>query len=93
MDIKPLDGLKGLKENWRDDITAGFQVFLIALPLSLGIALASGAPPMAGIIAAIVGGLVVSLIGAGSVSINRPAAGLIVIVHKLSVKASSPNIV
>lgn len=77
---KPADGLKGLKENLRFDLNAGFQVFLIALPLSLGIALASGTPPMAGLISAIVGGLVVSLLGGGSVSINGPAAGLIVIV-------------
>ncbi len=76
----PKDGWAGLKENWRFDLSSGFQVFLIALPLSLGIALASGMPPMAGIIAAIVGGMLVSLISGSHVTINGPAAGLIVII-------------
>lgn len=76
----PKDGLAGLKENWRADLISGFQIFLIALPLSLGIAMASGFPPMGGLIAAIIGGLVVSLISGSYVTINGPAAGLIVIV-------------
>ncbi len=76
----PQDGLAGLKENWRIDLSSGFQIALIALPLSLGIALASGMPPMAGLIAAIVGGMVVSLISGSFVTITGPAAGLIVIV-------------
>ncbi|PIQ26284.1 sulfate transporter [bacterium (Candidatus Blackallbacteria) CG17_big_fil_post_rev_8_21_14_2_50_48_46] len=76
----PKDGLAGLKENLRFDLSSGFQIFLIALPLSLGIALASGMPPMAGIISAIVGGLVVSMISGSYVTINGPAAGLIVII-------------
>ena len=58
----PQNGLPGLLENWRSDLTAGFLVFLIALPLCLGIAMASGFPPMSGIITAVVGGLVVSRI-------------------------------
>ncbi|MBS1997834.1 MAG: SulP family inorganic anion transporter [Cyanobacteria bacterium SZAS LIN-2] len=74
------DGLAGLRENWTTDIVSGFVVFLIALPLSLGIAMASGVPPMAGIISAIVGGLVVSMISGSHVTINGPAAGLIVVV-------------
>ncbi|GAB4331767.1 MAG: hypothetical protein OHK0038_06890 [Flammeovirgaceae bacterium] len=76
----PSDGLKGLKENWKTDIVSGFIVFLIALPLSLGIAMASGVPPMAGIISAFVGGIVVSMFSGSHVTINGPAAGLIVIV-------------
>ncbi len=76
----PQDGLAGLRENWRFDLSSGFQIALIALPLSLGIALASGMPPMAGLIAAIVGGMVVSLISGSFVTITGPAAGLIVIV-------------
>lgn len=62
------------------DVKSGFVIFLIALPLSIGIALASGAPPAAGLIAAAIGGILGSLLGAGSVTINGPAAGLIVIV-------------
>jgi MFS superfamily sulfate permease-like transporter len=76
----PKDGLSGLREHWKADIMSGFIVFLIALPLSLGIAMASGVPPMAGIISAIVGGVVVSLISGSHVTINGPAAGLIVVV-------------
>lgn len=76
----PKDRLQGLKENWRSDLVSGFIVFLIALPLCLGIALASGVPPMAGIIAAVVGGLIVSQISGSYVTINGPAAGLIVVI-------------
>src|SRR5262249_42766851 len=78
--VLPKDGLAGLKENWKSDIVSGFILFLIALPLSLGIAMASGVPPLAGIIAAIVGGMVVSMISGSHVVINGPAAGLIVVI-------------
>jgi MFS superfamily sulfate permease-like transporter len=62
------------------DIPAGIVVFLIALPLCLGIAVASGAPPFSGIIAGIIGGLVVSLASGSQLSVSGPAAGLTVIV-------------
>lgn len=75
----PATGLAGLKENWRNDLIAGFQIFLIALPLCLGIAMASNFPPMAGIIAAFVGGLLVSRINGSHITISGPAAGLIVV--------------
>lgn len=64
---------------WLSEARAGLVVFLIALPLSLGIALASGAPSTAGLIAAIVGGLVGAFLGGSYVTINGPAAGLIVV--------------
>ncbi len=76
----PKSGLAGLKENWRSDLLSGFLVFLIALPLCLGISMASGFPPSAGIITAIVGGVLVSRINGSFITINGPAAGLIVVV-------------
>jgi MFS superfamily sulfate permease-like transporter len=76
----PKDGLAGLKENVSSDAISGFIVFLLALPLSLGIAKASDFPPIMGLITAIIGGLIVSLIMGSRLTIKGPAAGLIVIV-------------
>lgn len=78
--VLPKTGIPGLIENWRSDLLSGFLVFLIALPLCLGIAMASGFPPMGGIITAIIGGVVVSRISGSYVTINGPAAGLIVVI-------------
>lgn len=62
------------------DFTAGFVVFLVALPLCLGIALASGAPLFAGLIAGIIGGIVVGAISGSQVSVSGPGNTLMVIV-------------
>ncbi len=78
--LAPKTGIPGLLENWRSDLLSGFLVFLIALPLCLGIAMASGFPPMSGIISAIIGGVLVSRISGSHVTINGPAAGLIVVI-------------
>lgn len=67
-------------DNLKYDLPAGLVVFLVALPLCLGIALASGAPLFAGVIAGIVGGIVVGAISGSSLGVSGPAAGLTVIV-------------
>lgn len=64
----------------KDDIPAGLVVFLVALPLCLGVALASGAPLFSGLIAGMVGGLVVAWLSGSQLSVSGPAAGLTVIV-------------
>jgi MFS superfamily sulfate permease-like transporter len=75
--IKP----KGLTFKYiKNDFPAGLVVFLVALPLCLGIALASGAPLFSGIIAGIIGGTIVAFTSGSSLSVSGPAAGLTVIV-------------
>ncbi|MFT2007925.1 SulP family inorganic anion transporter [Pontibacter sp. 13R65] len=64
----------------KHDLPAGIVVFLVAVPLCLGIAMASGAPLFSGIIAGIVGGIVVTLISGSQLGVSGPAAGLAVIV-------------
>lgn len=66
--------------NLRYDLPSSLVVFLVALPLCLGIALASGAPLFSGIIAGIVGGVVVALLSGSALGVSGPAAGLAVIV-------------
>lgn len=68
--------LSFLKNNLKSDLLSGFVVFLVALPLCLGIALASGAPLFSGLIAGIVGGLVIGSISKSPLSVSGPAAGL-----------------
>lgn len=67
-------------EHLSNDIPAGVVVFLVALPLCLGIAVASGAPPFSGVISGIIAGLVVSILSGSQLSVSGPAAGLTVIV-------------
>ncbi|MCA9186624.1 MAG: SulP family inorganic anion transporter, partial [Planctomycetales bacterium] len=71
------------------DLTAGLVVFLVALPLCLGIALASGTAPFSGLIAGIIGGLVVASISGSQTSVSGPAAGLTAIVLQQVAKLGS----
>ena len=66
--------------NLKSDFASGLVVFLVALPLCLGIALASGAPPLAGIISGVIGGIVVGYLSQSHLSVSGPAAGLTAIV-------------
>lgn len=70
-----------LLSHFAQDFPAGVVVFLVALPLCLGIALASGAPLFSGIITGVIGGLVVGLLSGSHISVSGPAAGLTVIVY------------
>ncbi|PQA94381.1 hypothetical protein B0A69_07885 [Chryseobacterium shigense] len=74
--MKKTSFIGGIKENF----PSGLVVFLVALPLCLGIALASGAPPLSGVISGIVGGLVVGFLSNSNISVSGPAAGLTAIV-------------
>lgn len=73
----PSSGFKGLKENWRSDLTAALSVSLVALPLALGIAVASGVSPMSGLLSSIIAGVVTTFFRGSNLAINGPAAGLI----------------
>jgi len=72
--------MKKKSSYFKTDIQAGVVVFLVALPLCLGIALASGAPLFAGIISGVIGGIVVGLLSSSQLSVSGPAAGLTAIV-------------
>jgi carbonic anhydrase len=72
-----------LRSILRHDLPSSIVVFLVALPLSLGIAIASNAPVLAGLIAAIVGGIIVGALGGSPLQVSGPAAGLTVVVADL----------
>ena len=86
----PFTMLKETK-HWKSDIPSGLVVFLVAIPLCLGIALASGSSAMSGIIAGIVGGLVVTLFSNSSLGVSGPAAGLVAIVAPAIVQLGFGN--
>ena len=89
----PSTGRRRPRISWtavRADLGASLVVFLVAVPLSLGIALASGAPVMAGLIAAVVGGIIAGLLGGSALQVSGPAAGLTVVVAELIDKFGFP---
>ena len=75
-----MNNSKSIFSHFGSDLPAGLVVFLVALPLCLGIAMSSGAPLFSGIIAGVVGGIVVGYLSGSSTSVSGPAAGLTVIV-------------
>jgi carbonic anhydrase len=80
----------GLFSSLKQDLPASLVVFLVAVPLALGIALASGAPIMSGLIACAVGGIVVGILGGAPLQVTGPAAGLTVIVFGMVQKYGWP---
>ncbi|QJW90203.1 SulP family inorganic anion transporter [Spirosoma taeanense] len=88
--VNPIRTLAHYKSGYlRQDLPAGLSVFLVALPLCLGIALASGAPLFSGLVAGMIGGIVVGLLSGSEVSVSGPAAGLAVIVADAITKIGS----
>ena len=77
--------------NLKSDFASGLVVFLVALPLCLGIALASGAPLFSGIIAGIIGGIVVGVLSKSHISVSGPAAGLTAIILTAIIDLGSFN--
>ncbi len=78
-----LEELRDIRANFPRDLLASVVVFLVALPLCMGIAIASGVPPALGLITGIVGGLVVGFIAGSPLQVSGPAAGLAVLVYQL----------
>ena len=77
--MKKLDN-QGFFKNLKYDFPAGIVVTLVAIPLCLGISLASGAPLFSGLVAGIIGGVIVALLSGSALGVSGPAAGLAVIV-------------
>ena len=75
-------GAKASGGSWLADFTASIVVFLVAMPLCMGIAIASGVPPEKGLITGIVGGLIVGFVAGSPLQVSGPAAGLAVIVFE-----------
>ncbi len=80
---KPAGAVPGFFGSFKQDFLASIVVFLVALPLCMGIAIASGAPVAAGLVTGIIGGLVVGALAGSPLQVSGPAAGLTVIVYTL----------
>tara|TARA_B100001115_G_scaffold182479_1_gene178813 strand:- start:280 stop:2532 length:2253 start_codon:yes stop_codon:yes gene_type:complete len=76
----PKEGFLGFKENWRNDVIASLSVALVALPLSMAIAIASGVQPLSGLLSCVIAGLVTTFFRSGRLTINGPAAGMITVI-------------
>ncbi|MBD2703195.1 SulP family inorganic anion transporter [Spirosoma sp. BT702] len=88
--VNPIRTLSTYKAGYlRQDLPAGLSVFLVALPLCLGIALASGAPLFSGLVAGMIGGIIIGTLSGSEVSVSGPAAGLAVIVADAIIKLGS----
>lgn len=81
---------EGLKRSLGRDLLASVVVFLVALPLCMGVAIASGVPPAVGIITGIVGGLIVGMLAGSPLQVSGPAAGLTVMIYEI-VRREGPN--
>ncbi len=79
----PTRPLQAPRSTWGADLLASVVVFLVALPLCMGISIASGMPPTAGLITGIVGGLIVGFLAGSPLQVSGPAAGLSVLVLEL----------
>lgn len=80
---KSTSTLAQIRANIGQDALASVVVFLVALPLCMGIAIASGLPPTAGLITGIIGGVVVGALAGAPLQVSGPAAGLTVLVWQL----------
>lgn len=80
--MRNIQGIK-LAPSLSKDILASFVVFLVALPLSMGIAIASGVPPISGLVTGIIGGIIVGTISGSPLQVSGPAAGLAVTVAEV----------
>ena len=78
--MQPHQKKQALGSLFKSNFASGLVVFLVALPLCLGIALASGAPPLSGVLAGIVGGIVIGSLSTSHISVSGPAAGLAAII-------------
>ena len=76
----PKEGFAGLNQNWRDDVIASLSVALVALPLSMAIAIASGVQPLSGLLSCVIAGFVTTFFRSGRLTINGPAAGMITVI-------------
>ena len=84
--------VRGKQSTWVQDFLASIVVFLVALPLCLGIAIASGAPPMLGLVTGIIGGIVVGSVSGAPLQVSGPAAGLVALVSEILVEFGVPGL-